>query len=56
LADSAPDDVEFEHAPDASPDEVPAPKKIGFDGREIPEHGPQSGHTPSGGAMGGGGF
>ena len=56
LADPAPDDDEFEHAPDATPDEVAAPKKIGFDGREIPEHGPQSGHTPSGGAMGGVGF
>jgi hypothetical protein len=56
LGDPAPDDVEFEHAPDATPDEVPSPKKIGFDGREIPEHAPHSGHTPSGGAMGGGGF
>ncbi|CAN5551361.1 hypothetical protein BH20ACT18_BH20ACT18_07520 [soil metagenome] len=49
-----PEEEQFEHAPDATPDEVASPKKIGFDGREIREHGPQSGHTPSGGGMGAG--
>ncbi|MGI8594684.1 MAG: hypothetical protein ACR2ML_10040 [Solirubrobacteraceae bacterium] len=48
------DQDDFEHAPDATPDEAPAPKKVGFDGRELPDRGPQSGHSPGG--MGGGGF
>ena len=50
----APEADDFEHAPDATPDEVPAPRKIGFDGRELPERGPQSGHSPGMGGMGGG--
>ena len=48
-----PEEDRFEHAPDATPDEVPSPRKVGFDGREIPERGPQSGHSPGG--MGAGG-
>lgn len=56
-ADDAPpaggEDDGFVHAPDAGPEDVPVPKRVGFDGRELPQSGSQSGHFPSGGGLGG---
>lgn len=50
-------DDDFAHAPDADIDEVPLPKRVGFDGRELPQSGSQSGSFPAGGlGAGGGGF
>lgn len=43
----------FVHAPDAEVDDVPTPKRVGFDGRELPQSGGQSGHFPSGGGVAG---
>lgn len=47
-------DDAFVHAPDADIDQVPLPKRVGFDGRELPQSGSQSGSFPAGGLGAGG--
>jgi len=44
----------FVHAPNADVEDVPLPRRVGFDGRELPQNGSQSGSFPAGGIGAGG--